>query len=175
MFQAEPSNSHQSLSAPPMRPHRRRQKFFRFVELAALLIVVGLVGYVGWYVVKVTEGVSKDADVRLQVVRLQVLNGCGIDGLAARYGAQLNGAVDDRLEIRVVDTDDISQRRVKRSFVVSRNENTDAAKELARRLGLNAADVVYEGLENNIRQITATLVLGDDYGTLRPLGQQQEK
>jgi hypothetical protein len=158
-----------------MRPHSRRQKFFRIVELAALLIVVGLVGYVGWYVIKVTEGVTRDADVRLQVVRLQVLNGCSIDGLAARVGSQMNGVADDRLEIRVVDTDDMGQRRVKRSFVVSRAEDTKAAEELAGRLGLNPADVVYEPLENNIRQITATLVLGDDYGTLRSLGEQQEK
>ena len=175
MFQTEPSHSHQSPSVPPVRPRGRRQKLFRIVELAALLIVVGLVGYVGWYVVKVTEGVTKDADVRLQVVRLQVLNGCGIDGLAARIGSQLNGVTDGRLEIRVIDSEDIGQRKVKRSFIVSRTENTDVAGELAYRLGLDPANVIYEPLENNIRQITATLVLGDDYGTLRTPGPQQEK
>ena len=175
MFQTEPSHSHQSPPVLPAPPRGRRRTAFRVFELAALLIVVGLVGYVGWYVVKVTEGVTKDADVRQMIVRLQVLDGCGIDGLAARIGSQLNGVADDRLEIRVVDSDDIGQRRVKKSFVVSRTENTAAARELAERLGLDPAKVIYEPLENNIRQITATLVLGDDYGTLRSPGQQQEK
>ena len=145
------------------------------MELAALLIVVGLLGYVGLYVVRVGRGVTKDADIRLQVVRLQVLNGCGVNGLADTIGRQLNGAADDQMEIRVVDSDDMDLRRVKRSFVISRTENTHAARELAGRLGLDPSEVIFEPLENNIRQITATLVLGDDYGSLRSLEPQQEK
>jgi len=137
--------------------------------------VVGLLGYIGLYVVRVSRGVTKDADVRLQVVRLQVLNGCGVGGLADRIGKKLNGAADELMEIRVVDFDDVGLRRVKQSFVISRTENTDAARALAGRLGLNPSEVIFEPLENNIRQITATLVLGEDYGSLRSLEPPQEK
>lgn len=175
MFQTEPSYNHQSPSVSPGRPAKRRRRISRFAELAALLIVVGLLGYVGYYVVRVSTGITKDADVRLQVVRLQVLNGCGVTGLADRIGKQLDGAADELMEIRVVDSDDIDARRVKRSFVISRTENTSAAEALAGRLGLDPSEVIFELLENNIRQITATLVLGDDYGSLRSLEPQQEK
>jgi hypothetical protein len=104
-----------------------------------------------------------------------VINGCGAQGLAARVAKQFDGATDDLMEIRVVDSDDMDLRRVKQTFVISRTENTDVARTLAGQLGLDPSHVSYGPLENNIRQITATLVLGDDYGSLRVLNRQQEK
>ncbi len=175
MFQTEPSYSQQPPSASPGRPPKRRRRIFRYLEWAAVLIVIGLLGYVGLYVVRVSTGITKDADVRLQVVRLQVLNGCGIAGVADRIGKQLDGSADEVMEIQVVDCDDIESRRVQRSFVISRTENIDAARALASRLGADPSEVTFEPLENNIRQITATLVLGEDYGTLRSPAKQQEK
>ncbi|PWB75302.1 hypothetical protein C3F09_02775 [candidate division GN15 bacterium] len=175
MFQTEPSYSRQSPSSPPDSRPKRRRILSRAVELAMLAIVIGLIGYVGLYVVRVSRGVTKDADVRPQVVRLQVLNGGGIVGLADRMGRQLNGTADEQMEIQVVDVDDIDGRRVKRTFVISRVEKPDAAKALATRLGLDPSEVIYEPLENNIRQVTATLVLGDDYGSMRMPAKQQEK
>lgn len=175
MFQTEPSYNQHSQAVPSSGETNRRRGIFRYLEWAALLAVIGLLGYVGLYIVKVSRGVTKDADIRLQTVRLQVINGCGAQGLSARFAHQLDGIVDGVLEIRVVDSDDVDLRRVKRTFVISRIENTDAAKTLAERLGLDKTQVIFEPLENNIRQITATLVLGDDYGSLRTLNKQQEK
>ncbi len=140
-----------------------------------LIIVVGLIGYVGLYVVRVNRGVTKDVDVRPQIVRLQVINGYGLTGLANQIGKQLDGVSDGTLEIQVVDVDDIDARRVKRSFVISRTEKPDAARTLATRLGLDPSEVTFEPLENNIRQVSATLVLGEDYGSMRMPARQQEK
>lgn len=175
MFQTEPSYNQQSPAVSSSGATNRRRGIFRYVELAALLAVIGLLGYVGLYIVKVSRGVTKDADIRLQTVRLQVINGCGAQGLAARIAKQFDGATNDLMEVRVVDSDDMDVRRIKQSFVISRTENTEVARTLAGQLGLDPSRVSYEPLENNIRQITATLVLGDDYGSLRALNRQQEK
>ena len=175
MFQTEPSYSQQSHRVSSGGTTKRRRGIFRYLDAAALLGVLALLGYVGWYIVKLNRGITKDADIRLQTVRLQLINGGGAPGLAERLARQLDGATDNRLEIRVVDSDDMDVRRVAQSFVISRTENTDAARALAERLGLDLSQVIYEPLENNIRQITTTLVLGDDHDSLRAFERQQEK
>lgn len=175
MFQTEPSYSQQPHRVSSGGTTKRRLGIFRYLDAAALLAVLALLGYVGWYIVKLNRGITMDADIRLQTVRLQVINGGGASGLAERFARQLDGATDNRLEIRVVDSDDMDVRRVAQSFVISRTENTDAARALAERLGLDPSQVIYEPLEDNIRQITATLVLGDDHDSLRAFERQQEK
>ena len=115
---------------------------------------------------KITTGVSETLDSPDYVVRLQVLNGCEVNGLAARGSDLLADYADSDIEVKVVDTDNFDLHKVTGTFIISRHEDMKVARVLARKLGLEPSTVVYRPLENNYRQISATLVLGEDWETL---------
>jgi len=151
-------------------PKKRTQKSFpfgRYLELAIAVAFIVVVLFVASLTIKVTRGVTRTVEAPRYLVRLQVLNGCGESGLASRMSDYLDSYADQDLQIRVVDTDDFDTRPVHRSFIISREEDRTAARLLARRLGLNEAEVIYKAIENNYRQVSATLVLGTDYEAVR--------
>jgi hypothetical protein len=167
MFQTEPSYSQQQTSVPPNRSRSRRWKVLRVAEILVGLAFVGVLVYVAVFAVRVTKGVSRDIAKPGALVRLQILNGCGINGLAAEIGKKLNGSTVPGLDVKVVDADNFDVRRVKKSFVISRTEDISAAVLLAQHLGLDPAGVIFQPLDKNIHRVSATLVLGEDYGLLK--------
>jgi len=109
-------------------------------------------------------------------VRLQVLNGCGIKGLAARVSDKLSDYVDSDFRVAVVDTDNFDLHTVEKSFVIARFDDNDGALLLAEKLGLDPDKVPVQKLANNYRQISATLVLGQDWEQLSLVrGDQKEQ
>jgi len=118
---------------------------------------------------RISRGVSRTLETPEHVVRLQILNGCGVTGLAAHVADGLADYADRDLEIKVVDTDNFDLSQVGESFVISRIEDNATAVLLAQKLGLHASEVPFKPLENNYRQVTATLVLGEDWSTVEPL------
>ena len=175
MFQTEPSNSQQKESESSVGAKSRRQRILRIAEVIVGIAFLALLVYVVVVAVRISKGVSRDSAQTTNLIRLQILNGCGINGLAAEIGGKLDGLSGAGLEIRVVDADNVDLKRVKKSFVISRTEDVTAARVLALKLGLNPEEVTYEPLERNVRQISATLVLGDDFGSLQFGGLKKEK
>ena len=143
-----------------------RFKSGRFLELAIVGAFVIVLLYLLSMSVRVTTGVSSTLEAPDYTVRLQVLNGCGVNGLAARVADRLASYSDENIEIRVLDTDNFNLRTVSNSFIISRDEDTKVAELLAARLGLDPSTVIYKPLEKNFRQVSATLVLGKDWENL---------
>ncbi|HKK21382.1 MAG TPA: hypothetical protein VJ983_07925, partial [candidate division Zixibacteria bacterium] len=71
------------------------------------------------------------------------------------------------IEIKVVDRSNFDLRKVQHSFIICRESNKQGAELLARTIGLNPSEIVYRPLENNAQQISATLVLGEDYQNVK--------
>ena len=80
--------------------------------------------------VHISRGVSRTLEVPEHSIRLQVLNGCGISGLATRISDLLAGYHDNELEVKIVDTDNFDLHQVTESFVISRLENKKSAERL---------------------------------------------
>lgn len=141
----------------------------RVLELLIAVLFVVVLVYVVSLSIRVSRGVSRTLESPDHVVRLQILNGCGVNGLAARVADGLADYTDVDLVIKVVDTDNFDLSRVSETFVLSRLEDRTAATLLAQKLGLSAAGITFKPLENNFRRVTATLVLGEDWPTLELL------
>ena len=115
----------------------------------------------------VAGGVSRVIDRPTHLVRLQVVNGSGVRGLARKVIKRLSDYADSVLELQVVEAVDFDLRELPRSFVISREQDKTAAALLAKKLGLDPSEVVYRPLEHNSRQVSATLVVGKDYKSMK--------
>jgi hypothetical protein len=144
-----------------------KSKRNKYLEIAIIVTFIVVLIYVGSMTVRITTGVSKTVESAAHTVRLQVLNGCGVPGLADKTADKLADYRDDDLEIKIVDTDNFDIRKVTESFVISRLEDKTAARMLAEKIGLDPSRVIYKALENNYRHVTATLVLGEDHDKIK--------
>ena len=141
----------------------RRFNFRIVASVGLALVFVVAIALVMTTAVKVARGVSYTAATPQHVLRLEILNGCKGAGIAGKAAKLLSNYKDHQLEIIVVGTGDFEVRIVPRSFVIAREKDDTSARYLARLIGLDPAEVVYQPLENNYRQVSATLVLGEDY------------
>ncbi|MBN2105436.1 LytR C-terminal domain-containing protein [bacterium] len=94
-----------------------------------------------------------------EVMRIEVLNGCGVPLLAARYTDFLRAKGYD-----VVKTDNYESHNVEHSVVIDRQGNKAAGLKLAKDLGIGEAQVLQE--ENAVYLIDATVILGKDFRSL---------
>lgn len=94
-------------------------------------------------------------------VQVDVRNGCGEPGLAARMAVFLRDRGFD-----VVEAGNFERSGIADSFVLDRVGNTPAAERVAHAVGLGPAAVRLE-LQNEYL-LDATLVVGCDYRGLRP-------
>ncbi|MDH3889738.1 MAG: LytR C-terminal domain-containing protein [candidate division Zixibacteria bacterium] len=145
---------------------RQRVQRSRLLELSIAAVFVIVLVYVVSMSIRVSQGVSRTLGSPEHVVRLQILNGCGVTGLASRLADGLSNYADDDLEIRVVDTDNFEVSTVRQTFMLSRDEDVSIAGLLAVKLGLPADEIGCRPLENNYRQVSVTLVLGEDWETI---------
>lgn len=148
---------------------RHRIQHSRLLELLIAAVFIIVLVYVVSMSIRVSQGVSRTLESPEHVVRLQILNGCGVTGLASRLADGLSGYEDSDLEIQIVDTDNFEISKVRQSFVISRLEDNTVATKLAAKMGLPTEDIRNQPLENNYRQVSATLVIGEDWESLEQL------
>ena len=146
----------------------KRLKARRLLGLGLAAVFIVTVVLVMSLTVRVTQGVSRTEPAPERLIRLEVLNGCSQSGIAGKARAMLEGYRDDKLEIAVVRIGDFDLRDVARTFIISRTKDKSASEYLAGLMGIDESEVIYRPLVNNYRQISATLVLGEDY-VARPL------
>lgn len=150
------------LQAATKRPRVGRIIF----DTACLILLIGGLGYIGWFGIGTTRAVSRSLAGPEAVVRLQIVNATTDPTLAKVVAGVLTKSVDARLSFAVVDTTRFSSRKVQRSFLVARDADRATADAVAERLGLTDDQVTFLPLEHNGRNVSITLVLGEDYRRL---------
>ncbi len=110
--------------------------------------------------VAVVPAVVQPVETLRAVPRVEVLNGCGVKGIAAQFSDYLRGRGFD-----VVNTDNYRTSNVEFSFIVDRvSPNSTYGKKLAVELGISLQRV--QTLISEELDLEATLVLGKDYRSL---------
>lgn len=161
MFKTKKSNKRK-------RTAKQKSRLARLVNGRLLEIVIAIAfGVVVLFVVsmsvRITGGVSQILDSPDYEVRLQVLNGCGVNGLAGKVADVWADFVDSDIRIIVVETDNFDLRPVEKTFLISRDGDKSAARTLAKKLHLKNPEILSQPLEQNYREVTVTLVLGGDW------------
>jgi hypothetical protein len=139
------------------------KKNSRLLEMAIVIILALVIIYGASFAIRITHGLSRTVDSPDYVIRLQILNGCGVDGAAARVSAKLARVVRLPIEVNVVDVGDFNSYHVGSSFIISRVKDLTPARILAEQIGCETESIIFEPIENNYRSITMTLVLGEDF------------
>ena len=115
----------------------------------------------------VAGGASRVTDRPMHLVRLQVISSNDTEERVQEVVKRLSNYADSVLEVVVVDTVAFDLRELPGSLVISREQDKTAATLLAKKLGLDPCEVVYRPLEHNSRRVSATLVVGDDYESIK--------
>lgn len=107
----------------------------------------------------VSERTQQDPALISNVIQLEVLNGCGVAGIASRFTGSLRGYGFD-----VVETGNFDHYNLEKSLVISRSGQMENARRVARALGISEEQVLLE--ESPDFYLDVTLVIGSDYQTL---------
>lgn len=107
----------------------------------------------------VADRVQEDPALISEVIQLEVLNGCGITGIATRFTDKLREYGFD-----VVETGNFDHFNVSETFVVSRNGQMENAYRVANALGIAEEQVLME--QSPDFYLDVTLIIGSDFETL---------
>ncbi len=107
----------------------------------------------------VTERDSESSDLISEIIQIEVLNGCGVNGIANNFTSLLRTNGFD-----VVETGNFENFDVEKSMVISRSGAMKHAYQIARVLGIEEVHVLRE--ESDDYYLDASIVIGADYESL---------
>lgn len=129
-----------------------------FLSLLLVLLVFGL--FTRWIYPRI-ENQRSEADSQLigKIIQLEVLNGCGVPGLANTFTSALRKSGFD-----VVETGNFKNFDMTETVVIARTTDKKNARRVADALGISPENVFIEASEDFY--LDATVVIGSDYKSL---------
>jgi len=150
---------------PLLKRYRQRFKVKSAPMWEALIVV--LLGCVMIYTYSFAKKIgfaetTSESAGPAQLVRVQVLNGCGLAGVAGRIADELRTAGNVHFEFDVVEHTNFATFDVEETLVLDRGSSPEAALEVASLYGLPRDRVVRQPLNDNILDIEVSILLGKD-------------
>lgn len=142
--------------------------FFLNIIIFLLAAIVIFVSYSLF--IKITDqSVNKNTEAKKQtaseVIQVEVLNGCGVAGVADRFTDFLREHKFD-----VVNVGNYFTFNVDETIVVDRIGNLENARKVARSLGIQRTNVVQQ-LNNNYF-LDVSIIIGKNYYKLKPIKEE---
>lgn len=129
-----------------------------FLSLLLILLLFGLFTRVVYPRIE-NQRTQTDSKLIGSIIQLEVLNGCGVPGLANEFTSTLRQNGFD-----VVETGNFKNFDMQNTVVIARNFDSKNAKRVADALGIKQENVFIEASEDFY--LDATVVIGSDYKTL---------
>lgn len=126
-----------------------------FLSVLLLILVVALVTRLVYPRIQ-NQRTATPSRLISDVIQIEVLNGCGVPGLADRFTTKLREYGFD-----VVETGNFENFDMRKTVVIARNKERQNALRVARALGLKEENVLIE--ESRDFYLDATLVIGANY------------
>lgn len=145
-----------------------RQTTINFSLNIIIFILVGLVILMSWSIydkirserVEVIEEVT--TDVASEIIQVEVLNGCGVTGIADRFTDFLRSNDFD-----VVSSGNYNSFDIDKTLVIDRIGNITNARKIAESLGIKPAKAFSQ--LNKDYFLDVTVIIGKDYHKLKPV------
>lgn len=129
-----------------------------FLGVLLLILLIAL-GSRFLYPRVVAERMVADPALVSNVIQLEVLNGCGVPGIATRFTDQLREYGFD-----VVETGNYDHFNLSQSLVISRSGQMENARRVAEALGIPEQQILTE--QSPDFYLDVTLVIGSDFEQL---------
>lgn len=129
-----------------------------FLSLLLVLLIFGLFTRIVYPRIQ-NQRAEEQPQLIGNVIQLEVLNGCGVSGLANQFTSALRKNGFD-----VVETGNFDNFDMQETIIISRTYNTDNAKRVADALGIDSKNILVEASDDFY--LDATIVIGSDYNTL---------
>lgn len=155
-------NSNSKESSQKKNASRSTSNLLLNVILVVLALLILFLGYA--LIVQISntfrkEDVSEQKIFLPSQVQIEVLNGCGVSGVADRFTEFLRAKGFD-----VVNKGNYSSFDVDNTLVIDRSNNPDKSKMVADAIGLEKKRIVKQF--NNQYFLDISLIIGKDYNTL---------
>jgi hypothetical protein len=149
------------------------KKGSRIIDFFLIVISLTVLIFVGSLALRYTQGESAPSVPKGQTqseqatmpvsLRMQVLNGCGVSGVAGRFAKYLIDAGKPDFTIDIIDEKNFGSFGQEKTTLIARRAGSPVAERLAMRLGLPIDRVTYKELEDNFLDIDYSIVVGMDY------------
>jgi len=97
-----------------------------------------------------------------EIIQLEVLNGCGVSGVAQKFTDHLRDRNFD-----VVQSSNYQTFDVEKSLVIDRTGDVESAKKVAYALGISEKNIIQQ--INTDYYLHVSVVIGKDFQELKPL------
>jgi len=129
-----------------------------FLSLLLAILLVGLGTRIIYPRIQ-NQRVEPSTELIGNIIQIEVLNGCGVPGLANQFTSVLRKNGFDVVETGNFDTFDVEQ-----TLVIARTFETENARRVANALGVDDKNILIEASDDFY--LDATVVIGSDYETL---------
>lgn len=129
-----------------------------FFGLLLIILLLALAARI-YYPRLSAERTEKDPVLISDIIQIEVLNGCGVPGLANRYTQTLRSYGFD-----VVESGNFDHFDVENTIIISRRQNIDHARRLASALNISPDQILREVSDEYFLDLT--LILGRDHESL---------
>ncbi len=140
-----------------------RRKSLRHLITTVLFLSIGCAGFLAYLFY--AEGKKPEPPravvIPSRVIQLDVLNGCGARGAGAKFTRYLRGSGYDVVEMK-----NYSSSGVRKTLVIDRVGNLEAARSVAAVLGVAASNVIQQ--INPDYFVDVSVIIGEDHASLNP-------
>lgn len=133
-----------------------------------IFLLGGLIIYMSYSIYVKLWGAEKSSNELIEketpseIIQVEVLNGCGISGVADMFTDYLRAQSFD-----VVNIDNYVSFDINESLVIDRIGNMSNARKIAESLNINKKNVIQQ--LNDDYFLDVTIIIGKDYYKLKPL------
>lgn len=129
-----------------------------FLSLLLFILLIGLFSRIVYPRI-VTERSEEQTHLISQVIQIEVLNGCGVSGVASDFTRKLRANGFD-----VVESGNFDNFDVRHTMIIDRAGNRENARKIAHALGVDESQIIEESSDDFY--LDATVVVGADFDQL---------
>ena len=154
-------------SSSNSKPTLKTSSISNIVLITLIIFLSAVVVFLSYSLYLKIQNISQNnnksqQEVASAIIQVEVLNGCGVDGIAAKFTDFLRQKNFDVVQVGNYTSDNIDE-----TMVIDRIGNRANAEKLAEALGIEKRNIIQQ--LNKDYFLDATLVIGKDYNKLEPL------
>lgn len=156
-----------SSSTSSSKSSRKTSSFSNTILITLIIFLAIIVLFLSYSLYMKVQNISNDKnkndnEVASAIIQIEVMNGCGVDGVAAKFTDYLRQKNFD-----VVQVGNYMSNSIDETLIIDRIGNRANTEKLANVLGVDKKNIIQQ--LNKDYFLDATLVIGKDYNKLEPL------